>query len=143
MRALCAELARRKLSLPQGIVAVAAGRTAIAGDVSPLRVIEHVEGFGAELKTHLLPDFEVLEQGPVEVEAIGIVQDVASSVAEGQSPWQGKGSGIAECRPEVGDRPARNAGPRIAHQIGSSARSHSIGNARVVVRHDYAVGRSG
>ena len=32
----------------QGVVAVAARRAAVAGNVSPLRVIEHVEGFGTD-----------------------------------------------------------------------------------------------
>ena len=101
MRALCAELARRKLSRPERVVVVATGRAAVAGNVSPLRVIENVECLGAELKAHLFPDFEVFEQGPVEVEAIRVIQDVASGVAEGQPPWQGKSSRIAECRTEI------------------------------------------
>src|SRR6202042_556408 len=65
-----------------GIVGAAVATDPVANAV-PLRVIEHVEGFGAELETGALVYREVLEQPRVEVPAAGNIQEVTAGIAKG------------------------------------------------------------
>src|SRR5678816_3413118 len=64
-----------------------------------LRVVEDVEGFGAELDLHAVVHREVLEEREVEVHAARSVQDVAAGVAEGEVRGRGKGRCVAPAVP--------------------------------------------
>ena len=75
--------------------------TASAGDRAsdPLRVVEDVESFCAELKIKPLVQLEVLVQRHVEVPTSGIIQHVASGAPLGEASGLGKGIRIEEKRP--------------------------------------------
>src|SRR5580698_4426885 len=61
-------------------------------DAAPLRVIEHVEGFGAELEIGPLIQEEVLEQTRVHVPTPGIIHEVAAGISECQTGRRGESS---------------------------------------------------
>ena len=79
-----------------GIETGSAKTTGAGVDAVPLRVIEHVESFGPELKGLVLPDLETLEQTHVEVGSRRILHDIALRVAEGQAFRRGKRRRIEE-----------------------------------------------
>ena len=74
---------------------IVAGTTVADVQPLPLRVIEHVEGFGAELYgSSFAVERKMLEQAHVKLGARGIGQDVPPAIAKGQSGRFGKGRGI-------------------------------------------------
>src|SRR5579863_4781120 len=66
---------------------VVSGASRIIGIVdSELGVVENIEKFRAQLDLARLGDLEVLQQRHVEVQAAGIIQEVAAGIAKSQSP---------------------------------------------------------
>ena len=67
-------------------------------DPIPLRMVEDVEPFRAELKSPGFREREALKQSHVEIGARGIVQEVAARVAERQAGRRNEGVGVEEQR---------------------------------------------
>jgi len=55
----------------------------VVADSIPLRMVENIEGFRAELKARGLVEFEVFRKGHVEVSGTWDTQDVATGIAKG------------------------------------------------------------
>jgi hypothetical protein len=54
---------------------------------SELRVVEDVEGLGAELEISLAENFEMFQEGNVEICASGVIERIAPAVSERQAAW--------------------------------------------------------
>ena len=62
----------------------------------PLRVVKHVEGFGAKLDRFRLSNPKALEHAHVEVEAAGPSERITPRIAKGKARGLRVGSGIVE-----------------------------------------------
>ena len=65
---------------------------------APLRMVEDVECFGAELEVHVLVHREVLEKTHIEIGAVRQSENVATGVAIGEPLRSGKGIAVVEPR---------------------------------------------
>lgn len=61
---------------------------------SKLRVIEDIETLSAEFEIALAKNLEVLQQGEIEIGSTGIIQGIATAVAERQTARSNKSRGI-------------------------------------------------
>src|SRR5690348_7175377 len=105
------------------------------GVVDPeLRVVENIERFGAELQSSLAKDFEILQQGNIEIRPPGIVHRISSAISKSQAAWRGEGCRIGEQGSETLRIVSRSLLPivRIADTVGVRARPKVISHAAVV-----------
>ena len=133
----------QKAITTQRVVADAAGRAAIAGDVSPLGVVEDVKGLRTKLESHLLLDRKALEQRPVKIGAARVVQDVPASRAKRQTARLRKSRGVAEGRSETFHELLHDARPRVAHQVWTGGGAQAVSHTGVVCGNDGTVRRTG
>src|ERR1700722_8154935 len=101
---------------------------------SELRVVENIEGLGAEFEIALAEDLEMFQEGHVEIDAAGIVGGVAAAIAERQATRShlhaailtegSKGTGAGWNR--------ANAAVHIADAVGVRAGTKIIRDAPVV-----------
>src|SRR5579872_7450622 len=102
----CARVSRAVVGVGTGTEATA-DATRTTGNRCEVGVIEDVERLRTELQRYLFVNGEVLEQCHVEIGQVGVAQEVAVHIAEGQAAGQGKGS-------------------RVVVQIGADAAKRSI-----------------
>src|SRR5271157_3948506 len=95
----------------------------------PLRVVEDVEGFGAELEACPFVDLKQFEQRHVKIGPARHIQEITPGISKGKPTRIGEGAGIEEqgARSPVG----RSAGRRwssvgVAHDVRKNAGARSI-----------------
>src|SRR5450631_415889 len=107
-----------------------------AGVVNPeLSMVEDVENLRAKLEAGAFLHLEGFHQRHIEVPAAGVVEQVASGVAEGQSARRGECTWIAERRPKALRivRPGRRRVVNVANDIRKrSDRGDAAGDTGVV-----------
>src|ERR1700687_4461531 len=86
----------KKARIPENFIRVASSRSATTIHGSPLRVVEHVEGFCAELEGQAFLNCKVLEQRHIEVRAAGIAEYVSADISESESARGRKGIWVVE-----------------------------------------------
>src|SRR5262249_44797969 len=109
------------------------------GVVEPkLRVIEDVERLGAELQNTRFTDRKMLEQAHVKIQASGIVQEIATSVSEGQAARRDERARIPKDGPEaLGIVPAlRRIAMRSRRDVRIRPRSNPVCDSGVIQNRD-------
>ena len=61
-----------------------------------LRVVENIKSLSTELDVPLAEDFEMFQQGKIEIGAPGIVERIAPAGPERQSAWSDIGRGVVQ-----------------------------------------------
>ena len=80
---------------------VAAGVAFVRIVNAELGVVENVERFRTKLKIAALGDFEMLQQSHIEVQTVGIVQEIASGVSKGKTHGSTERRRIAQDRADT------------------------------------------
>lgn len=61
-----------------------------------LRMVEHIERLGAEFEIPLAEDFEMFQQGNIEIRAPWIVERISPAISKSQTAWSDEGRRIVE-----------------------------------------------
>src|SRR5215472_14446234 len=102
----------------------------ISVDRVKLRVIEEVEVLPTEVDGFGLTEGEALEKTEVKVQAAGQIERIAADIAKRESRGYRESRRVVKDRSShVGEVGLREAGMRIADQIGARASAHTVGYA--------------
>src|ERR1700730_8505645 len=99
--------------------AIRRGRTAVAGNITPLTVVKDVVRLRPEFEPDSLRDGKVLEERHIEVGAVWIAKEVPGRVAECQTARRGERIGIKQERSSSLQGNLNNTGVRVANHIGT------------------------